>query len=154
MDPVLRVIRDALKDLLAGRGLNLDDLENSVRRLLVGGSSLQGYTNMFSSVMAYRQLSGWTFGAEPDVLLSYNGPLRVVGYVPTDVLARLLPQKFLQDWSPFRDAADLAACLPWLLRVHTHMRWDSGERVIQPAVSPLGGVATREGPLGLDWQVI
>jgi hypothetical protein len=34
-----------------------------------------------------------------------------------------LPERFLAPPSPFRTIAELAASLPWLLRVHQSMQW-------------------------------
>ena len=64
--------------------------------------------------------------------------------------------------SPFRTIAELAACLPWLLRVHQQMQWvqqmPNGlmtvQRLICPAASDVGGLAAPDGVLAIDWRTV
>merc|ERR1719171_805106 len=72
-----------------------------------------------------------------------------------------LPEKFLTSPpSPFRTIAELASCLPWLLRVHQSMQWvqqmPNGlmtvQRLICPAASEMGGLAAPDGVLAVDWH--
>eukprot|EP00966_Prymnesium_polylepis_P226321 5235503-Prymnesium_polylepis.1 len=72
-----------------------------------------------------------------------------------------LPERFLAPPSPFRTIAELAASLPWLLRVHQSMQWvqqmPNGlmtvQRLICPAASEMGGLAAPDGVLAVDWRM-
>merc|ERR1719183_3378755 len=82
--------------------------------------------------------------------------------IPETMLMPHLPEKFLAPGSPFRTIAELATCLPWLLRVHQSMQWvqqmPNGlmtvQRLICPSASDLGGLAAPDGVLAVDWQKV
>ena len=73
--------------------------------------------------------------------------------VPESVLTPFLHEQILMPPSPFRTIAELAACLPWLLRVHQQMQWvqqmPNGlmtvQRLICPSASETGGLAAPDG---------
>lgn len=73
-----------------------------------------------------------------------------------------LPERFLAPPSPFRTIAELAASIPWLLRVHQSMQWvqqmPNGlmtvQRLICPAASEMGGLAAPDGVLAVDWRQV
>merc|ERR1719460_3108517 len=78
--------------------------------------------------------------------------------IPETILMPSLPERFLAPPSPFRTIAELAASIPWLLRVHQSMQWvqqmPNGlmtvQRLICPAASELGGLAAPDGVLAVD----
>ena len=82
--------------------------------------------------------------------------------VPESVLTPFLHEQILMPPSPFRTIAELAACLPWLLRVHQQMQWvqqmPNGlmtvQRLICPAASDVGGLAAPDGVLAIDWRTV
>ena len=82
--------------------------------------------------------------------------------IPESALIGLVPDKYVQPPSPFRTIAELAASLPWLLRVHQSMQWvqqmPNGlmtvQRLVCPAASEMGGLAAPDGVLAIDWQCI
>ena len=82
--------------------------------------------------------------------------------VPESVLTPLPHAQILMPPSPFRTIAELAACLPWLLRVHQQMQWvqqmPNGlmtvQRLICPAASDVGGLAAPDGVLAIDWRTV
>merc|ERR1719409_2575632 len=82
--------------------------------------------------------------------------------IPETMLMPSLPERFLSPGSPFRTIAELAASLPWLLRVHQSMQWvqqmPNGlmtvQRLICPAASELGGLAAPDGVLAIDWPKV
>ena len=78
------------------------------------------------------------------------------------MLTPFLHEQILMPPSPFRTIAELAACLPWLLRVHQQMQWvqqmPNGlmtvQRLICPAASDVGGLAAPDGVLAIDWRTV
>jgi len=70
--------------------------------------------------------------------------------------------RYLQPPSPFRTMAELAACIPWLLRVHQSMQWvtQGGTglltvyRLICPAASETGWLPAEGGVLAVDWRMV
>lgn len=82
--------------------------------------------------------------------------------IPETMLMPSLPERFLAPPSPFRTIAELAASMPWLLRVHQSMQWvqqmPNGlmtvQRLICPAASEMGGLAAPDGVLAVDWRMV
>merc|ERR1719183_2191757 len=82
--------------------------------------------------------------------------------VPETMLMPSLPERFVSPGSPFRTIAELAASIPWLLRVHQSMQWvqqmPNGlmtvQRLICPAASDMGGLAAPDGVLAVDWRMV
>ncbi|KAL1507458.1 hypothetical protein AB1Y20_008294 [Prymnesium parvum] len=82
--------------------------------------------------------------------------------IPETMLMPNLPERFLAPPSPFRTIAELAASIPWLLRVHQTMQWvqqmPNGlmtvQRLICPAASEMGGLAAPDGVLAVDWRMV
>lgn len=82
--------------------------------------------------------------------------------IPETTLMPYLPERFVTPPAPFRTIAELAASLPWLLRVHQSMQWvqqmPNGlmvvQRLICPAASEMGGLAAPDGVLAVDWRMV
>lgn len=82
--------------------------------------------------------------------------------IPESMLMPSLPERFVMPPSPFRTIAELAASLPWLLRVHQSMQWVAHmpnglmtvQRLICPAASEMGQLAAPEGVLSVDWRMV
>ena len=82
--------------------------------------------------------------------------------IPETMLMPFLPERLLTPPSPFRTIAELASCLPWLLRVHQSMQWvqqmPNGlmtvQRLICPSASEMGGLAAPDGVLAVDWRMV
>ena len=91
-----------------------------------------------------------------------NGRFAGTQGIPESAIIGLIPDKYVQPPSPFRTIAEVAASLPWLLRVHQSMQWvqqmPNGlmtvQRLVCPAASEMGGLAAPDGVLAIDWQCI
>ena len=164
----MRNHREALKARLAASpagaqgGLSLDELEHSVRCMIVGGrfaghtASLKRRPNT-ATLLAPRDAK--SLAAQRTCHISQQPGTQGV---PESAIIGLIPDKYIQPPSPFRTIAELAASVAWLLRVHQSMQWvqqmPNGlmtvQRLVCPAASEMGGLAAPDGVLAIDWQCI
>ena len=162
----MRNHREALKARLAASpagaqgGLSLDELEHSVRCMIVGGR-FAGHAASFkrrtATLLPPRDAK--SSAAQRTCHISQQPGTQGV---PESAIIGLIPDKYIQPPSPFRTIAELAASVAWLLRVHQSMQWvqqmPNGlmtvQRLVCPAASEMGGLAAPDGVLAIDWQCI